>query len=343
MSENNSNNSHAPSGGWPAVALALLALIAIGLLFFPPIPPWLPVIAVAFAIVIVLSGSGVLSSLRGAWQRSLSGLPTDDQRSGRWKRALSVVAALLIALLLLLPPLPPWLSAGVLVLLILAVLGAIGGPRKLRRWLGGFVVVLLIALGVAALGLWPRPGLISSRSLLSWMPDWLVPATTGTVRHFSLSPRGELDGLILDDRTEVHVPPHLSTRLATVVRVSDGVNVRGFRAGLFSPVIEAVSITDSATGGMLVDTGPPPPGVGPLAWPVAPMQRLSPQGRLDMWLHGPAGDVNGALLADGTILRFPAWMGDQWAQSVTPGQTIRAEGWGAATAYGTVVSVQTLG
>jgi hypothetical protein len=62
-----------------------------------------------------------------------------------------------------------------------------------------------------------------------------------------------------------------------------------------------------------------------------------------MWLHGPAGDVNGALLADGTILRFPPALGEQLAASVVPGQAIRADGWGTTTAYGTVVAVQTLG
>jgi hypothetical protein len=164
----------------------------------------------------------------------------------------------------------------------------------------------------------------------------------GTVRHFTLTPSGELDGLILDDRTEVHVPPHLSTQLAAAVRVGDGVRVRGYRAW-FAPVIRAASITDIATGGIVIDIGPPPRGFGPPRLPIATMQRLSANGRLDMWLHGPAGDVNGALLADGTILRFPPRVADQLEEYLVPGQPMRADGWGTTTAYGTVVMVETFG
>jgi hypothetical protein len=100
-------------------------------------------------------------------------------------------------------------------------------------------------------------------------------------------------------------------------------------------------ITDVATGGLVIDTGPPPPGFGPPRSPPAAMQPISAQGRLDMWLHGPAGDVNGALLADGTILRFPPPLADQLEGYLIPGQAMRADGWGMATAYGTVVAVQT--
>ena len=148
-----------------------------------------------------------------------------------------------------------------------------------------------------------------------------------------------MDGLVLDDGTEVHVPPHLSTQLAAAVRLGDSVRVRGFRAW-FAPVIRAASITDVATGGVVVDVGPPPPGFGPSRPPVAAMQRMSADGRLDIWLHGPAGDVNGALLADGTILRFPPPLADQLEGYLAPGQPVRADGWGTATPYGTVVTVQ---
>lgn len=40
-----------------------------------------------------------------------------------------------------------------------------------------------------------------------------LPATKGTVSRYTLTPRGDVDGLILADGTEVHFPPHLSTQL----------------------------------------------------------------------------------------------------------------------------------
>lgn len=39
-----------------------------------------------------------------------------------------------------------------------------------------------------------------------------LPATNGTVRQYTLTPRGDVDGLILTDGTEVKVPPHLTGR-----------------------------------------------------------------------------------------------------------------------------------
>ena len=57
-----------------------------------------------------------------------------------------------------------------------------------------------------------------------------LPATHGTVRFFTLTPRGDVDGFILADGTQVHVPPHLSTQLVAAVRLGDAVTVRGLRA-----------------------------------------------------------------------------------------------------------------
>ena len=45
-----------------------------------------------------------------------------------------------------------------------------------------------------------------------------LPATKGTVARYSLTPRGDVDGLILGDGTEVHLPPHLGTQLVYAVR-----------------------------------------------------------------------------------------------------------------------------
>jgi hypothetical protein len=267
----------------------------------------------------------------------------------------------LIVALLLLPPLPPRFRIIAVALAVFAVLGVLGilpGLRtRWRRWLSGLIIMFGVIPVLLAFGPFPppgfwrdgddqagvlRPGWVWSRPIRSWIPDWLIPTTTGTVRRFTLVPNGELDGLILDDGTEVHVPPHLSSQLAAAVRLGDSIRVRGFRAW-FAPFIRAASITDVATGGMVIDFGPPPRGFDPPGLRVAAMQRISADGRLEMWLHGPAGNVNGALLADGTILRFPPPLADQLEGYLVPGQQMRADGWGTATAYGTVVAVQIFG
>jgi hypothetical protein len=57
-----------------------------------------------------------------------------------------------------------------------------------------------------------------------------LPAQRGQVQQFTLTPRGEIDGLILSDGTEVKTPPHLSTELAYSVKPGDTVTIHGLHA-----------------------------------------------------------------------------------------------------------------
>src|SRR5712692_9054047 len=102
-----------------------------------------------------------------------------------------------------------------------------------------------------------------------------LPAQRGQVQQFTLTPRGDIDGLILSDGTEVKTPPHLSTEIAYSVKPGDTVTIHGLRAAVL-PLVQAVSITDEQTGRTVVDTGPPGPGrrpgvpPPPAPWPGAP-------------------------------------------------------------------------
>ena len=40
---------------------------------------------------------------------------------------------------------------------------------------------------------------------------------TGTVKAFTLTPIGEIEGMILTNGTEIHVPPHLTEQVAAAV------------------------------------------------------------------------------------------------------------------------------
>jgi hypothetical protein len=86
-----------------------------------------------------------------------------------------------------------------------------------------------------------------------WDPAQL-PESRGTVKQYLLAPRGEVDGLILKDGTEVHVPRHLSAQVVFTVRPGDDVSIRGLKArGL--PMVDAASITNMNTGKTVVDSG----------------------------------------------------------------------------------------
>ncbi|MEA1672072.1 hypothetical protein [Nitrospirillum sp. BR 11163] len=164
-----------------------------------------------------------------------------------------------------------------------------------------------------------------------------LPAVRGVVRQFTQTPRGDIDGLILADGTEVKTPPHLSCEIAYTIRPGNTVVVHGLRA-VALPLVRAMSITNEATKITISDDGPGP-GRRLDATDGAPT--LS-SGRVRMPLHGPEGEIDGALLEDGTVLRLPP---DAYraAAELKPGQTVFAEGPVLTTPFGRVVDVSAIG
>ncbi len=62
-----------------------------------------------------------------------------------------------------------------------------------------------------------------------------------------------------------------------------------------------------------------------------------------MSLHGPRGEVNGALLDDGTVLRVPPVEAEWLADLLRPGRSVFAQGAILSTAIGKVFEVQQIG
>jgi hypothetical protein len=62
-----------------------------------------------------------------------------------------------------------------------------------------------------------------------------------------------------------------------------------------------------------------------------------------MTLHGPKGDVNGALLDDGTIVRLPPPEAERFASLLASGQAIAVQGDMTATPLGRVLDATAIG
>ncbi|MCD4865951.1 hypothetical protein [Pseudomonas sp. PLB05] len=171
-----------------------------------------------------------------------------------------------------------------------------------------------------------------------------IPTQQGQLKQFLLNPRGDIDGLILADGTEVNTPPHLSEQLAATFKPGDSINVAGLRAASL-PLVQAVSLTNVQTGKTVTDEGPersgkprpPPPRPG------AERDNDSLQGQIVQLLHGPRGNVNGALLQDGTALRLPPHEALRLQALLKPGQSIAARGELVANAQGRAFRVSALG
>jgi len=169
-----------------------------------------------------------------------------------------------------------------------------------------------------------------------------LPETRGTLQRFTLTPRGDLDGFLLADGMQIHVPPHLTAELAAALRPGDPISVRGYRLPNV-PLVVAAEVSDLTTNQTVVDRGPPPPGSRPLP-PPAPgaWQPTTLSGKVQTPLYGPAGDITGALLGDGTIIRLPPPVAAQSPSLLAPGQTVAVQGFALGTAYGRVIEAQTV-
>ncbi|MDU6494016.1 hypothetical protein, partial [Bradyrhizobium sp.] len=119
------------------------------------------------------------------------------------------------------------------------------------------------------------------------------------------------------------------------IRPGDGVSVRGLRARAL-PLVDATQITNIATGKSVIDNGPPD-GPGRRGGE----QTLS--GRITTVLHGKRGEVNGAVLEDGTELRLPPPEAERFGEPLRAGQTISVRGDLLETALGKLVDVRAIG
>jgi hypothetical protein len=162
-----------------------------------------------------------------------------------------------------------------------------------------------------------------------------LPETKGIVKQYTLTPRGDVDGLVLNDGTEVKLPPHLTAQVVFAIRPGDAVTVRGLKARAL-PLVDAASVTNDAGGATVVDDGPPG-GPGRMA------NETTLSGRIATTLHGKQGEVNGALLENGTVLRLPPPEASRMQALLQRGQTVSMRGGSLVTPLGTVIDVTAIG
>lgn len=154
----------------------------------------------------------------------------------------------------------------------------------------------------------------------------------GIVAQYSLTPRGDVDGLILADGTEVSWPPHFSTQLVFSVRPGDAVTIQGAKSKVgVTPTVVAESVTNDATS-VTVATGAP-----------SSPKPLDDEGRIKAQLHSWGGTLDGVLLENGTIVRLPPSEAKRLAANFVVGKLLYASGDGAASPLGKVIAAHEIG
>ncbi len=137
---------------------------------------------------------------------------------------------------------------------------------------------------------------------MHWLDPSVLPTVAGRVAQFTINPRGDVDGLLLDDDRQVHVPPHMGRAVTRLVAIGDRVEARYVKPR-DAAVFAAVTVTD-ATGKTVSDAGPPAKHAHP-APPKAPpaTKPIHVGGRVRLTLHAPKGEVCGAVLEGGEQVR----------------------------------------
>ena len=172
----------------------------------------------------------------------------------------------------------------------------------------------------------------------------------GTVRNFTLAADGRVNGMLLDDGTEVHTPRALAAVLEQAVQQGDEVHVQGWRTPT-PGVMTATSVTDARTGKALVGPAAPPAPLAarhdepprPLGLPPPGARETTLTGRVLRPLHGADGQTDGALLGDGMELRLPAGAARSVTGLLAPGARLAAQGYALQTPFGQVLAVQAIG
>jgi hypothetical protein len=159
-----------------------------------------------------------------------------------------------------------------------------------------------------------------------------LPAVKGKVAQYLPTPRGDVEGLLLTDGTEVQLGPFASTQLVFAVKPGDEVTIHGLHARAL-PMVAAASVTNDATGVTVL--GGPPRLREPAEVDIA--------GTVKMPLHDLRGEVNGVLLADGTVLRLPPPEARKFADLLVPGHAVVARGAGYAGPLGKAIATSAIG
>lgn len=203
--------------------------------------------------------------------------------------------------------------------------------KKLRGWLDRINCACI----VSCLAL-----LVAGSPLQAQGPREMDAQTVrGTVESMTTAPKGEIDGAVLEDGTVLHWPPHLERRFSDVLQRGDRVTATGTmrrgREGDERLEVRRLTNVDTDTTAENDDRGrrpkrrkgPPPPPRPAEEWKTV-------RGEVERLTTAPKGEIDGAVLEDGTLLHWPPHLERRFADVVTRGDRVEASGFEETTRKG---------
>jgi hypothetical protein len=170
--------------------------------------------------------------------------------------------------------------------------------------------------------------------------EFLTEIVEGTLERFTLNPKGEIDGLVLTDETLVDVPPHLGHAVEELLQPGKAVRVCGVRPRR-AAMVAAVWIAN-ADGRSIIDNGPDDREKDAASDEVKP-QPGEAAGTVRLSLYAPKGELRGALLTDGTIVRVRSKEARRFEKLLRPRAALAARGNELNTKHGCVIDAKEIG
>jgi hypothetical protein len=130
----------------------------------------------------------------------------------------------------------------------------------------------------------------------------------------------------------------MSDVLVATIKPGQSVSVQGVRESAAS--VSAFEISNGSSS--VVEHEP----LGPPAPPPvrdAQLRELGAQGTVQQLLYGPRGEVNGLVLSDSSIVRFPPQTVYQIGNLLQVGQPLSVTGYGTANQYGKALEATAIG
>lgn len=131
----------------------------------------------------------------------------------------------------------------------------------------------------------------------------------GTFASFTTTPRGDVDGVVLQDGTIAHFPPHTFVGTNAKLAIGDKVQIEGDAVDNGSPRTLGRATVKKGDVLIAADDGraPPAPRDGVLTPPPPrpAMPAVTRDGTIARVLVNPHGDTDGLVLDDSSVVRFP--------------------------------------
>jgi hypothetical protein len=156
---------------------------------------------------------------------------------------------------------------------------------------------------------------------MHWIDPNCLPATQGAVESFITNRHGEIDGVILAGARQatllVGTPRHMAAEIEAAIKIGETISIRGIRPR-GADIIAAVALTTS-NGEKIIDNGPGEEDENEARHLGGKPSRTDAEGVVRLSLFGPKGELRGAVLQDGTVVRIGPKEAASLAELLCPG------------------------